>query len=105
MARGASVLVCRSLARAAVAVMVLRLVTTERSAVMAQVAEPPSGTRDFLAPEVRRRERAFAAVRTAVERYGFDPLQTPAFERLDVLTGKDAREANPSEHNTEGATQ
>jgi histidyl-tRNA synthetase len=55
---------------------------------MAQAAEPPSGTRDFLADEVRRRERAFASVRNAFERYGFDPLQTPAFERLDVLTGK-----------------
>jgi histidyl-tRNA synthetase len=55
---------------------------------MAQAAEPPSGTRDFLAAEVRRRERAFAAVRAAFERYGFEPLQTPAFERLDVLTGK-----------------
>jgi histidyl-tRNA synthetase len=55
---------------------------------MAQAAEPPSGTRDFLAAEVRRRERAFTSVRAAFERYGFDPLQTPAFERLDVLTGK-----------------
>jgi histidyl-tRNA synthetase len=55
---------------------------------MAQAAEPPSGTRDFLAADVRRRERAFASVRAAFERYGFDPLQTPAFERLDVLTGK-----------------
>jgi histidyl-tRNA synthetase len=55
---------------------------------MAQAAEPPSGTRDFLAAEVRRRERAFGSVRAAFERYGFEPLQTPAFERLDVLTGK-----------------
>jgi histidyl-tRNA synthetase len=55
---------------------------------MAQAAEPPSGTRDFLAEDVRRRERAFAAVRDVFERYGFDPLQTPAFERLDTLTGK-----------------
>ncbi|HZZ49446.1 MAG TPA: histidine--tRNA ligase [Pseudonocardia sp.] len=55
---------------------------------MAQAAEPPSGTRDFLADDVRRRERAFAAVRDAFEHYGFDPLQTPAFERLEVLTGK-----------------
>lgn len=55
---------------------------------MAQAAEPPSGTRDFLAAEVRRRQHAFAAVRAAFERYGFEPLQTPAFERLEVLTGK-----------------
>jgi histidyl-tRNA synthetase len=50
--------------------------------------EPPSGTRDFLAPELRRRERAFATVRDVFERYGFGPLQTPAFERIEVLTGK-----------------
>lgn len=55
---------------------------------MAQAAEPPSGTRDFLADEVRRREAAFAAVRGVFERYGFDPLITPAFERIEVLTGK-----------------
>ncbi len=50
--------------------------------------EPPSGTRDFLASELRVRESAFATIRAVFERYGFDPLQTPAFERLEVLTGK-----------------
>ncbi len=50
--------------------------------------DPASGTRDFLAAEFERRERAFAAIRTVFARYGFQPLQTPAFERLDVLTGK-----------------
>ncbi|MFO7193575.1 MULTISPECIES: histidine--tRNA ligase [Thermocrispum] len=55
---------------------------------MAQAAEPPSGTRDFLADEVRRREAAFATVREVFERYGFDPLVTPAFERIETLLGK-----------------
>lgn len=55
---------------------------------MAQAAEPPSGTRDFLADDVRRREAAFAAVREVFERYGFDPLVTPAFERIETLLGK-----------------
>lgn len=50
--------------------------------------EPASGTRDFLAAELEQRERAFATIRTVFGRYGFQPLQTPAFERLDVLTGK-----------------
>ena len=50
--------------------------------------EPPSGTRDFLAPELRHRERAFETIRGVFERYGFGPLQTPAFERIEVLTGK-----------------
>ncbi|MFE2870291.1 histidine--tRNA ligase [Embleya sp. NPDC059259] len=49
---------------------------------------PPSGTRDFLAAESAARERAFATVRDVFGRYGFQPLHTPAFERLEVLTGK-----------------
>jgi histidyl-tRNA synthetase len=50
--------------------------------------DPPSGTRDFLAPEWEARERAFATIRSVFARYGFEPLVTPAFERLDVLLGK-----------------
>ena len=50
--------------------------------------DPPSGTRDFLAAEYEERERAFATIRAVFARYGFEPLQTPAVERLDVLLGK-----------------
>jgi histidyl-tRNA synthetase len=50
--------------------------------------EPPSGTRDFLAREYETRERAFARIRDVFARYGYEPLGTPAFERLDVLLGK-----------------
>jgi histidyl-tRNA synthetase len=50
--------------------------------------DPPSGTRDFLAREFETRERAFALIRSVFSRYGFEPLATPAFERLDVLLGK-----------------
>ncbi|TDD93014.1 histidine--tRNA ligase [Actinomadura rubrisoli] len=53
-----------------------------------QQFEPPSGTRDFLAADLRQRERVFQAARRVFERYGFEPLQTPAFERLETLTGK-----------------
>jgi histidyl-tRNA synthetase len=56
--------------------------------------DPPSGTRDFLAAEYDRRERAFAALRSVFASYGFEPLQTPAFERLDVLLGKYGDEAD-----------
>lgn len=52
------------------------------------MAQPPSGTRDFLADEVRRRRAAFATVSAVFERYGFDPLETPSFERLEVFAGK-----------------
>jgi histidyl-tRNA synthetase len=53
-----------------------------------QQFEPPSGTRDFLASALRTREHVFAQIRGVFERYGFEPLQTPAFERLETLTGK-----------------
>ena len=51
-------------------------------------AQPPSGTRDFLADDVRRRKAAFDTIARVFERYGFDPLETPAFERLEVFVGK-----------------
>jgi len=57
-------------------------------------ANPPSGTRDFLPAEVSRRERAFATIRASFGDHGFEPLDTPAFERLDVLTGKYGEEGD-----------
>jgi len=57
-------------------------------------ANPPSGTRDYLPAEVLRRERAFATIRGTFHRHGFEPLDTPAFERLDVLTGKYGEEGD-----------
>ncbi|MET9782339.1 histidine--tRNA ligase [Nocardiopsis alba] len=54
----------------------------------------PSGTRDFLADDLRRRRAAFTTISDIFERYGFDPLETPAFERLEVLTGKYGEEAS-----------
>ncbi len=57
-------------------------------------ANPPSGTRDYLPTEVARRERAFSTIRTTFQRHGFEPLDTPAFERLEVLTGKYGEEGD-----------
>jgi histidyl-tRNA synthetase len=51
-------------------------------------ASPPSGTRDLFPGDVLLRRRTFAAIESAFERHGFEPLDTPAFERLEVLTGK-----------------
>ena len=50
--------------------------------------KPVSGTRDFLATDVRSREKAFALIKTIFESFGFEPLETPAFERIEILTGK-----------------
>jgi len=49
---------------------------------------PPSGTRDLFPADVLLRRRTFRAVQEAFERHGFEPFDTPAFERLEVLTGK-----------------
>src|SRR5450432_1033458 len=56
--------------------------------------DPPSGTRDFLAAELETREHAFAVIHRVYSGYGFEPLQTPAFERLDVLLGKYGEEGD-----------
>jgi histidyl-tRNA synthetase len=62
--------------------------------VMPSQFDPPSGTRDFLAAEVDKREWAFGVLRSVFASYGFEPLQTPAFERIDVLLGKYGEEAD-----------
>src|SRR5262252_1062837 len=49
---------------------------------------PPSGTRDFFAEDVKLREKVFNAVKEVFESFGFLPLETPAFEKLDILTSK-----------------
>jgi histidyl-tRNA synthetase len=56
--------------------------------------DPPSGTRDFLAADVEQREHAFSVIRDVFSRYGFEPLQTPAFERVDVLLGRYGEDAD-----------
>jgi histidyl-tRNA synthetase len=56
--------------------------------------KPPSGTRDFLPDDVRRREHVIGVVRRVYQRYGFEPLETPAFENIETLLGKYGDEGN-----------
>ena len=56
--------------------------------------KPPGGTRDFLPDEIRRREYVFDVVRDVYQRYGFEPLETPAFENIETLLGKYGEEGN-----------
>jgi len=56
--------------------------------------KPPSGTRDFLPEEIRRREYVIGIIRDVYERYGFEPLETPAFENIETLLGKYGEEGN-----------
>jgi len=55
---------------------------------------PLKGTRDFLPEDVRRREHVLAVVRDVYGRYGFEPLETPAMERLETLLGKYGEEGD-----------
>jgi histidyl-tRNA synthetase len=50
--------------------------------------------RDFLPDDVRRRQYVIEAVRRVYERYGFEPLETPALENIETLTGKYGEEGN-----------
>src|ERR1043166_5156796 len=59
-----------------------------------QSTKPPSGTRDFLPEDVRRREYVIGTVRRVYERYGYEPLETPAFENIETLLGKYGEEGN-----------
>jgi histidyl-tRNA synthetase len=52
------------------------------------------GTRDFLPADLRRREHVMRVVRGVYERYGFEPLETPAFENIETLLGKYGEEGN-----------
>ena len=56
--------------------------------------QPARGTRDFLPADVRRREHVIGIVRDVYERYGFEPLETPAAENIDTLMGKYGEEGN-----------
>jgi histidyl-tRNA synthetase len=59
-----------------------------------QSTKPARGTRDFLPDDVRRREYVVDVVRGVYERYGFEPLETPAFENIETLMGKYGEEGN-----------
>lgn len=55
---------------------------------------PARGMRDFLPADVRRREYVINIVKEVYERYGFEPLETPAVENIETLTGKYGEEGN-----------
>ena len=68
--------------------------------------------RDFLPDDVRRRQYVIDVVRRVYERYGFEPLETPALENIETLTGKYGEEGNKlifkvlrrGEHESSGET-
>ncbi len=56
--------------------------------------QPARGMRDFLPADVRRREYVIGIVKEVYERYGFEPLETPAVENIETLLGKYGDEGN-----------
>ena len=49
---------------------------------------PVRGMRDFLPDDVRRRQFVIGVIADVYQKYGFEPLETPAVENLDTLQGK-----------------
>ena len=56
--------------------------------------KPARGMRDFLPADVRRRDYVIDVIREVYERYGFEPLETPAVENIETLMGKYGEEGN-----------
>jgi histidyl-tRNA synthetase len=61
---------------------------------MAEHTRPARGMRDFLPDDVRRREYVVGIVEQTYRRYAFEPLETPALENIETLTGKYGEEGN-----------
>jgi histidyl-tRNA synthetase len=79
---------------------------------MSTHTHPARGMRDFLPEDVRRRQYVIDIVRRTYERYAFEPLETPALENIETLTGKYGEEGNKlifkvlrrGEHESSGET-
>jgi histidyl-tRNA synthetase len=61
---------------------------------MANKPSIPKGTRDFSPEEMLRRQYIFDTIRGVFQKYGFLPIETPAMENLDTLTGKYGEEGD-----------
>jgi histidyl-tRNA synthetase len=56
--------------------------------------QPARGMRDFLPEDVHKREYVIGVIKEVYERYGFEPLETPAVENIETLMGKYGEEGN-----------
>ncbi len=61
---------------------------------MAQKPSIPKGTRDFLPFEVAKRTYIFDQIKSAFQKYGFQPIETPSFELSSTLLGKYGEEGD-----------
>ncbi len=56
--------------------------------------QPARGMRDFLPEDVRKRDYVIGVIKDVYSRYGFEPLETPAVENIETLTGKYGEEGS-----------
>ncbi len=61
---------------------------------MAQKPSIPKGTRDFSPTEVAQRNYIFHTIKQSFENFGFQPIETPAFENSSTLIGKYGEEGD-----------
>ncbi len=54
----------------------------------------PDGTRDFSPEQIAKRTFIFDTIKSVFVRYGFQPIETPAMEKLSTLTGKYGEEGD-----------
>ena len=54
----------------------------------------PKGTRDYGPIEMKKREYLFSIFKNTFSLYGFNPLETPSIENMDVLNGKYGEEGD-----------
>lgn len=54
----------------------------------------PQGTRDFNPEEVAKRNYIFDTIKSVFQLYGFQPIETPSFERSETLMGKYGEEGD-----------
>jgi histidyl-tRNA synthetase len=54
----------------------------------------PKGTRDFGPAQMAKRQFIFDNIKKVFQKYGFQPLETPAMENLSTLTGKYGEEGD-----------
>ena len=55
---------------------------------------PAKGTRDFSAVEIKKREYIFNIIKQVYQKFGFEPLETPAIENIETLTEKYGEEGD-----------
>ena len=54
----------------------------------------PKGTRDFLPQDIKKRDYIFSIIKDQFKIYGYDPIETPAMESLETLSGNYGEEGD-----------